>query len=111
MSLTYRRDSTLTISLNQAMSENSRVRSEQFLKISSQFKLGALVTEGSHPVTANLSDVAKVDIAAALKLLLDVDEDVIRTYREFVESGRAEKIKEVVVRALEEDGRIFFTGC
>ncbi len=86
-------------------------RSDEFLKISGQFKLGALVTEGSHPVTANLSDVAKVDIAGALKLLLDVDADVIHKYREFVESGRAEKIKEVVVQALEEDGRIFFTGC
>ena len=48
------------------MSEASDKRFEEFLKISGQFKLGALVTEASHPVTANLSDVAKQDIPAAL---------------------------------------------
>ena len=93
------------------MSEGSRKRAEEFLKISGQFKLGALVTEASHPVTANLSDVAKQDIAAALKLLFDVDADVIRKYREFVESGRAGEIKETVLRSLKNGGRIFFTGC
>ena len=86
-------------------------RSDEFLKISGQFKLGSLVTEGSHPVTAQLSDVAKVDIAAAVKLLFDVDEDVMRKYREFVASGHAEKIKAVVVEALQNGGRMFFTGC
>ena len=93
------------------MSDSSQIRSEEFLKISGQFKLGALVTESSHPVTASLSDVAKGDIAAALKLLFDVDDDVIRKFREFVESGRAGEIKETVLRALKNDGRIFFTGC
>ena len=93
------------------MSASSQKRSEEFLKISGQFKLGALVTEASHPVTANLSDVAKEDIAAALKLLFDVDEDVVRTYREFVKSGRAEGIKQALVSSLKKGGRIFFTGC
>jgi N-acetylmuramic acid 6-phosphate etherase len=93
------------------MSESSRKRAEEFLKISSQFKLGALVTEASHPVTANLSEVARQDIAAALKLLFDVDDDVIHKYREFVESGRAGEIKETVWHSLKNGGRIFFTGC
>jgi N-acetylmuramic acid 6-phosphate etherase len=93
------------------MSESSKKRSEEFLKISSQFKLGALVTEGSHPVTANLSEVAKQDIAAALKQLFDVDDDVLRKFREFVASGRAKEIKDVVLCVLQNGGRIFFTGC
>jgi N-acetylmuramic acid 6-phosphate etherase len=93
------------------MNSSSQARSAEFLKISGQFKLGALVTESSHPVTANLSEVAKQDTAAALKLLFDVDEDVVKTFREFVASGRAEKIKETVLRSLKNGGRIFFTGC
>jgi N-acetylmuramic acid 6-phosphate etherase len=93
------------------MSESSRKRAEEFLKISGQFKLGALVTEASHPVTANLSEVAKQDIAAALELLFDVDNDVIRKYREFVASGRVGEIKETVLRSLKNGGRIFFAGC
>src|ERR1700744_1769072 len=75
-----------------SMSEISLMRSEDFLKISSQFKLGALVTEGTHPVTANLSEVAKRDVPGALKLLFDADDDVVKKFREFVDSGRAETI-------------------
>ena len=93
------------------MSIISQQRSEEFLKICGQFELGALVTEASHPVTAHLSDVARQDVAAALKLLLDVDDDVVRKYHELVESGRAGEIKESVVRSLRNGGRIFFTGC
>ena len=93
------------------MSAASDKRSEEFLEIGDQFKLGALVTESSHPVTANLSEVAKQDIAKALDLLFQVDNDVIAKYREFVASGRAEQIKETVLHALMSGGKIFFTGC
>jgi len=92
-----------------AMSADNR--SDEFLKISGQFKLGALVTESSHPVTAHLSETARQDAAAGLKLLFDVDGDVIRKFREFVESDRAREIKEALVHSLKNCGRIFFTGC
>jgi N-acetylmuramic acid 6-phosphate etherase len=93
------------------VSEASDKRSEEFLKISGQFKLGALITESSHPVTAKLSDVAKRDVAAALDLLFQVDSDVLVKYREFAESGRAGEIKDTLVRSLKNGGRMFFTGC
>ena len=93
------------------MSTSSQKRSEEFLNISDQFKLGALMTESSHPITADLSEVAKGDIAAALELLFDVDDDVVRKFREFVESGKAAEISEAVLLSLTNGGRIFFTGC
>jgi len=93
------------------MSQTSDQRSADFLKIADQFKLGALTTESSHPVTANLSEVAKNDIAAGLKLLFDVDDDVVRKYREFAESGRARKIADVVMASLKQGGNLYFTGC
>jgi N-acetylmuramic acid 6-phosphate etherase len=93
------------------MSESSQRRSEEFLKISGQFKLGALVTEASHPVTADLSDMAQRDGAAALKLLFDADDDVVKKFREFVASGRAEKIAAVILKSIKSGGKIFFTGC
>src|SRR5271157_4767323 len=93
------------------MSASSQARSAEFLKISSQFKLGALVTESSHPATAHLSETAGQDIAAGLKLLFDVDEDVLIKFREFVASGRADPMKETMLRSLKNGGRIFFTGC
>ena len=93
------------------MSQLSQKRSEDFLKISDQFQLGGLMTESSHSVTAKLSEVAKREINAALALLLQVDEDVIKKYGAFVQSGRAESIKEVILHAVMNGGRLFFTGC
>ena len=93
------------------MSESSKKRAEEFLKVSDQFQLGALTTESSHPVTVNLSETARRDISAALGLLFEVDGDVLRKYREFVESGRAHGIKEALLLSLKRGGRIFFTGC
>ncbi|NOS71335.1 MAG: hypothetical protein HOP33_15550 [Verrucomicrobia bacterium] len=93
------------------MSQTSDQRSADFLKIADQFKLGALTTESSHPVTANLSEVARKDIAAGLKLLFDVDDDVVRKYREFAESGRVRKIADTVLAALKGGGNLYFTGC
>jgi len=93
------------------MSDSSRKRSAEFLKISDQFQLGVLTTESSHPVTADLSETAKNDVSAALRLLFEADNDVIRKYREFAQSGRARAIQETVLRSLKNGGKLFFTGC
>src|SRR5436305_14948196 len=93
------------------MSEASRKRSEDFLQVSSQFQLGALTTESSHPVTAHLSDTARRDPSAALSQLLEVDADVLHKFAEFVESGRAIDIKKTLLAALKGGGKLFFTGC
>lgn len=93
------------------MTPTSRQRSDEFLKIADQFKLGVLVTESSHPVTANLSEVANQDTAGALGLLFDVDKDVVRKYREWAESGAAERIAGELLKRLRAGGRVFFTGC
>ena len=93
------------------MSLESKKRSEDFLKISDQFQLGGLVTEGAHPVTARLSETAQESIAKALSMLFEVDQDVVRRYRDFVTSGDAERIVHTVITALRQGGKIFFTGC
>lgn len=93
------------------MSESSKKRSDDFLRISDQFQLGVLTTESSHPITAKLSETAKNDISAALAQLFEVDSDVLRKYREFALSGRAAGIKETLVKALKGGGKLFFTGC
>lgn len=93
------------------MSTTSNRRSEEFLTVGDQFKLGALVTESSHPVTARLSEVAREDTAKALELLFHVDEDVVRKYEEITASGRLPEIAEEVVRSVRTGGKLFFTGC
>jgi N-acetylmuramic acid 6-phosphate etherase len=93
------------------VSADSQKCSAEFLKVAGQYKLGALVTESTHPVTANLSDATKEDIAAGLKLLFEVDGDVVRKFHEFVETRRAEKIADAILDAIKQGGQIFFTGC
>jgi len=93
------------------MSMESDQKAREFLSVSGQFKLGHLVTESFHPVTANLSEVASKDTAAGLKLLFEVDRDVVRVFGEFVESGRAFTIADSVVSAIRSGGKLFFTGC
>jgi N-acetylmuramic acid 6-phosphate etherase len=93
------------------MSAASDQRSEDFLKISHQFQLGGLVTESSHPITANLSDMAKRDVGAALGLLFEVDADVVNIYRELAGSTRFAAVQQAVLKSLRAGGRVFFTGC
>ena len=93
------------------MSATSHQRAEDFLKIAGQFKLGALVTESSHPVTAHLSAAAQARTAAGLDLLFQADEDVLNKYREFAGSGRAAAIRDELLACVRRGGRIFFTGC
>lgn len=81
------------------------------MRISDQFRLGTLVTEASHPVTARLSEVAKKDLPAALGLLFQADRDVLEKFREFAASGRAGQIAATVRSAVQGGGRVFFTGC
>lgn len=93
------------------MSQNSLKRSQEFLAISGQFKLGALTTESSHPITAELSQTARQSISAGLAQLFDVDGDVVKKYREFAESGRGRAIADTLLDALKGGGKVFFTGC
>lgn len=93
------------------MSNTTQKRSDDFLRIADQFKLGDLTTETFHPITNELSSVARKDVAAALKLLFDVDRDVLRTCREVVDSGRLNAIADTVHHAVSQGGRVFFTGC
>lgn len=93
------------------MSEASDQLTADFLRVAPQFKLGSLVTESVHPVTANLSETAETDVPAALRLLFDVDADVIATYRTMVESGRFSGIAAALRNAMQSGGRVVFTGC
>ncbi|MFO1476889.1 MAG: hypothetical protein U1F98_09595 [Verrucomicrobiota bacterium] len=93
------------------MSVSSAKRSDEFLGVCSQFQLGALITEQSHPATARLSDLARTDVPGALEALFRVDADVLAAFRRFADSGRAGSIRSAIVDALRRGGRVFFTGC
>lgn len=93
------------------MSAASDQRAAEFLAIADQFRLGALVTEASHPVTADLSEVARASVEEALDRLFEVDDDVVARYRRWVEEGATRPVAEALLGALRAGGRVFFTGC
>lgn len=93
------------------MSVESDRRAGEFLSIADQFRLGGLVTEASHPVTANLSDVVRESTEAGIGLLFEADRDVLERYRSWVAEDRSGAIAGRMVACLRRGGRLFFTGC
>lgn len=75
------------------------------------FKLGNLLIERPHPVTKDLSKVASKNIFKGIKLLLDVDKDVIKKYKEIIKSKNFIDLVRRLEKALLNNNRIFFYGC
>jgi hypothetical protein len=48
-------------------------KAEEFLSVSSQFRLGELPTEQPHPLTSNLSALTEENPGSALKILHAID--------------------------------------
>jgi N-acetylmuramic acid 6-phosphate etherase len=91
------------------MSYSSDKRAEEFLSISSQYKLGALVTESPHPATADLSALASDNLHQAVSDLKELD-----IYTIGVLSGKKKEVcylKDVIHDTLKSGNNIFFCGC
>lgn len=88
---------------------NAKSRAQEFLKISSQFKLGHLVTEGFHPKTTNLSTLAQNDLKNAFEILESVDRDAleIMSQKEALLWDLAQSIQET----LKSGNKVFMCGC
>jgi N-acetylmuramic acid 6-phosphate etherase len=88
-----------------------RERAQEFLETAGDFRLGDLVTERSHPRSADLSRMAQQDTAAGLAVLFDVDRDVVATYAAWARSDSPARLAGAVLAALRRGRRVFFTGC
>ncbi len=73
------------------MSDNSIKKAEEFLSVSSQYKLGRLETESPHPDTRELSYLAAENLPEAVSVLKKLDDHTISILsdrkRRFVRSG------------------------
>jgi N-acetylmuramic acid 6-phosphate etherase len=88
---------------------SSREKTKEFLAISSQFQLGHLLTEGFHPDTKALSQVAKVNLKESLSLLEKVDKKALALL-----SSRKRVIwemAEAIQNTLSDGNKIFMCGC
>lgn len=90
---------------------NSSEQADQFLAQCGEFRLGVLTTEQPHTVTRELSQTAEKSVTEALKLLFQVDDDVVQTYRRWAATDAPERISDIVLHAVRTGHRVFFTGC
>ncbi|MGQ9578495.1 MAG: hypothetical protein ACUVWQ_07725 [Candidatus Aminicenantales bacterium] len=90
-------------------------RSADYVKNKTQFQLHSLLTEQRHPITWNLSQVIKKDVAEGLKLLFQVDQDISRRLEnmaaEEAEVALLEQAARSVVNAILRGNKLFFYGC
>ncbi len=91
------------------MSTDSHKKAEEYLSISSQYKLGGLLTESPHPATADLSSLASDSLPGAISVLKELDINTMRIF-----SAKKKEIcylKDAICDTLENGNNIFFCGC
>jgi len=91
------------------MKTSANKKAEEFLSISSKYKLGGLVTESPHPATADLSSLASDNLRKAISVLKELDINTLR-----VLSEKKEEIcylKDAIRNTLTHGNNIFFCGC
>lgn len=87
-------------------------KSRDYVKNKKEFQLHNLLTEQRHPVTWELSFIAKNNIEKGLEQILKVDNDIIRKYELMIDHpDQLEKPVYAVRRAIQEGGKIFIYGC
>lgn len=83
----------------------------QFVRSETQFHLGVLPTEQSHPATREFSRVIASDVEAGVRLLSAVDDDVPTMARRVLRGEEAGRLRVAISRALHGEGRLFISGC
>lgn len=88
---------------------NYMEKAQEFLKVKNQFKLGHLVTEKPNPKTIGLSDWSKNNLFHAIKVLKEIDTDVISVVNQKL--SELELLKSEIDSVFKAGGRVFFCGC
>ena len=86
-----------------------RQRTEEFLQIAPQFKLGTLTTETQHPDTLELSIFARQNLPRAMTILKEIDLKTLSVLK-----SKLEEIYDMataVRKTLDQGGNIFLCGC
>ena len=91
------------------MSLASEEKARSFLSISSQYKLGNLITESSHPDTRDLSHLAKNDLKLAIEKLKKLDHHVVDVLAERINDILA--LKKVINDTFSAGNNVYFCGC
>lgn len=81
----------------------------EFLKTAKAFQLGFLPTEQSHPLSLDLSNLAKTDLKKALRVLKRIDQEALE--KASSKLSQVEELFFAIKEARVKGGRIFLCGC
>ncbi len=93
------------------MHETSLKEALHFLEHETQFHLGMMPTEQSHPLTETLSTTTKADTRKGIEMLYAVDALLPDALEAVVAGEPFSKLVHAFVRALESGQNILFSGC
>lgn len=82
---------------------------EEYLEVYSNFLLGDLTTEGFHPLTNNLSELANNQLDLAFNILKEVDILALKVLEKKI--FELIKLKEKIAATLSDNNKIFLCGC
>jgi N-acetylmuramic acid 6-phosphate etherase len=85
------------------------LKAEKFLGISSQYKLGKLETELSHPYTRDLSTLARQNLPEAIAKLKKLDDNVIDILLQKCDD--IIYLKDAIRDTFEKGNNVYFCGC
>ncbi len=88
-----------------------REKALDFIRNETQFHLGYLPTEQSHPKTRGLSQALQADTAQGIGMLLSVDEDIPPVARRVAASTEFAKLRDAIKTALDRNRKVYFSGC
>ena len=93
------------------MSDWSQSQADCFVENETEFHLGALPTEQSHPATRHLSAEIAKGAAAGIAMLQRVDKDVEAAIPRVLGSPQWRALYDALAGALRAGGKICFSGC
>ncbi|MBI5011143.1 MAG: hypothetical protein HZB98_16140 [Bacteroidia bacterium] len=91
------------------MTKESNIKAENFLAIASQYKLGSLITESSHPDTKNLSFLAVNDLHKAIGVLKKLDTNTLEILHSKV--NEISTLKDAIRDTFKSGNDVYFCGC
>ncbi len=89
----------------------AREKAEYFLAHERAFRLGAMPTESSNPKTAAFSQTIQENIPDGIRMLADVDADILPVVDEIFASSQFRRLVDEMIVAIKSGRRIYFTGC
>lgn len=91
--------------------DDYRRQAEHFLTQETQFHLGMLPTEQSHPRTRGLAETLQEDCAAGVRLLQGVDQDVAVLAHRVLAGDTVAQLVDALTEAIAGGQRVCFSGC